>query len=90
MILMLLIAGCGFAQTAEEVALKLESTLRSYETFQADFEQFYYSSTITTPLHEKGKVYFKKPTLIWAIKRAHFLSPKSSAAKSCLFQSIRK
>jgi len=68
-ILALLIAGCGFAQTAEEVALKLESALRSYETFQADFEQFYYSSTITTPLHEKGKVFFKKPTLMrWEYK----------------------
>lgn len=68
-ILVLLIAGCGFAQTAEEVALRLENTLRSYETFQADFEQFYYSSTITTPLHEKGKVFFKKPTLMrWEYK----------------------
>jgi outer membrane lipoprotein carrier protein len=68
-ILFLLIGVWVFAQTAEEVALKLESTLRSYETFQADFEQFYYSSTITTPLHEKGKVYFKKPTLMrWEYK----------------------
>ena len=68
-ILVLLIAGWGFAQTAEEVALKLENTLRSHETFQADFEQFYYSSTITTPLHEKGKVYFKKPNLMrWEYK----------------------
>jgi outer membrane lipoprotein carrier protein len=69
LILLLLIVGCGFAQTAEEVALKLENTLRSYQTFQADFEQFYYSSTITTPLHEKGKIYFKKPTLMrWEYK----------------------
>lgn len=65
----MLIIGCGFAQTAEEVALKLESTLRSYETFQADFEQFYYSATITTPLHEKGRVFFKKPNLMrWEYK----------------------
>jgi len=68
-ILVLVIAGYSFAQTAEDVALQLESTLRSYETFQADFEQFYYSSTITTPLHEKGKVFFKKPTLMrWEYK----------------------
>jgi outer membrane lipoprotein carrier protein len=68
-ILVLLIAVCGFAQTAEDVARRLESTLRSYETFQADFEQFYYSSTITTPLHEKGKMFFKKPTLMrWEYK----------------------
>lgn len=68
-ILVLLIAGWGFAQTAEDVALKLENTLRSYDTFQADFEQFYYSSTITTPLHEKGKIYFKKPThMRWEYK----------------------
>jgi len=69
LIWLLLIGGCALAQTAEEVALQLESTLRSYETFQADFEQFYYSSTITTPLHEKGKVFFKKPALMkWEYK----------------------
>lgn len=68
-ILLLLVSGLGLAQTAEEVALRLENTLRSYESFQADFEQFYYSSTITTPLHEKGKMFFKKPTLMrWEYK----------------------
>jgi outer membrane lipoprotein carrier protein len=54
----------SFAQTAEEVALRVENTLRSYRSFQADFEQLYYSATVSTPLHEKGKLYFKKPYLM--------------------------
>jgi outer membrane lipoprotein-sorting protein len=54
----------SFAQTAQEVALRVENALRSYRSFQANFEQFYYSATISTPLHEKGKLYFKKPNLM--------------------------
>jgi chaperone LolA len=54
----------SFAQTAQEVALRVEDTLRSYQSFQANFEQLYYSATVSTPLHEKGKLYFKKPNLM--------------------------
>lgn len=53
-----------FAQTAEDIARRVENTLRSYQSFQANFEQFYYSTTVSTPLHEKGKVYYKKPNLM--------------------------
>ena len=61
---MILFCTAIFAQTAEEIALKTENTLRSYRTFQGDFKQFYYSTTIATPLEEEGKVYFQKPDLM--------------------------
>jgi len=62
--LLMLLCTITYAQTAEEIALKTENTLRSYSTFQADFKQYYYSTTITTPLEEEGKVYFQKPDLM--------------------------
>lgn len=61
---LLVFTALGFAQTAEDVALRVENTLRSYQSFLANFEQSYYSTSISTPLHEKGKVYFKKPNLM--------------------------
>ena len=61
---LLTLLALSFAQTAQEVALRVENALRSYRSFQANFEQFYYSATISTPLHEKGKLYFKKPSLM--------------------------
>jgi outer membrane lipoprotein carrier protein len=54
----------GLAQSAEDIALRVENTLRSYQSFQANFEQLYYSTTVSTPLRERGKVYFKKPDLM--------------------------
>ena len=57
-------AALSLAQTAEDVALRVENTLRSYQSFQADFEQLYFSATVSIPLHEKGKLYFKKPNLM--------------------------
>ena len=53
-----------FPQTAEEVAKKTEERLRSYRSFQARFEQTYFSSTVSTPLKEKGNFYFKRPDLM--------------------------
>jgi chaperone LolA len=65
----LLLAVLSSAQTAKEAATQVENTLRSYQSLQADFEQFYYSATVSTPLHEKGKLYFKKPNLMkWEYK----------------------
>jgi len=59
-----MLSGLSFAQTAEEVALRVENTLRSYRSLQANFEQLYYSATVSKPLHEKGRLYFKKPDLM--------------------------
>lgn len=52
------------AQSAEDMALKVEASLRSFQSLQADFEHIYYSASVSTPLKEKGKFYFKKPGLI--------------------------
>ncbi len=60
----LTLVALSFAQTAQEVALRIENTLRSFQSFQANFEQLYYSATVSKPLHEKGKLYFKKPNLM--------------------------
>jgi outer membrane lipoprotein carrier protein len=53
-----------FSQTAEEVAVHLEKSLQSIHTMEAKFEHIYYSAVVTTPLKEKGKVYFQKPDLM--------------------------
>ncbi len=69
-ILLLIVAAVGFAQTAEEVAHKTEAQLRSYQTLQAEFEHFYYSSTVANPLRETGTCYFQKPGLMkWHYKK---------------------
>lgn len=49
------------AQTAEEVALNLEKSLSSMQTLEARFEDHFYSAVVSTPLKEKGRLYFKKP-----------------------------
>jgi len=54
----------SFGQIPEDVILRVENRLRSCETFQAEFEQYYYSSTVSVPLHEKGRLFFKKPGMM--------------------------
>lgn len=69
-VLLLIVAAVGFAQTAEEVAYKTEAQLRSYQTLQAEFVHIYYSSTVATPLRETGTCYFQKPGLMkWHYKK---------------------
>jgi len=59
----------SFSQTAEDIALKVETRLRSLRSMQANFEHHYFSSSISTPLKEKGKFYYKKPDLMkWEYK----------------------
>ncbi len=71
-IFLLFVASIGFAQTAEDVAQKTEIQLRSYQTLQAEFEHFYYSSTVATPLREFGICYFQKPGLM----KWHYRKPE--------------
>lgn len=52
------------AQTAEDVASQVEKTLKSMQTLEARFEHDFYSAVVSTPLKEKGKLYFKKPDLM--------------------------
>lgn len=51
-------------QTVEETAARLERALQSLKTLQADFDQYYRSVTVSTPLHEKGRFFFQKPDLM--------------------------
>ena len=51
----------SFAQTAEDFVSRLENTLYSTQTLQANFEHHFYSAVVSTPLEEKGKLYFQKP-----------------------------
>jgi outer membrane lipoprotein carrier protein len=43
------------------VASQLEKALYSTHTFEARFEHNFYSAVVSTPLKEKGKLYFRKP-----------------------------
>ena len=55
--------------TVEDTAFKVERKLRSVQSIQSNFNQIYYSSSVSTPLIEKGKFYFKKPDLMkWEYK----------------------
>ncbi len=59
----------GVVSTPQEAALNLEKRLYSLRSLEADFEQFYYSASISTPLQEKGKLFFQKPdSMRWEYK----------------------
>lgn len=67
--LILLLPLLLFTDTPEDIASKAETKIRSLRSIQAEFEQIYYSSTVSTPLREKGRFYFKKPDLMkWEYK----------------------
>ncbi len=71
-LLLIVTAAVAFAQTAEDVAQKTETHLRSYRTLQANFVHLYYSSTVATPLRETGTCYFQKPGLM----KWHYQKPE--------------
>lgn len=48
-------------QSAEDIARNLESRMGELHSLQADFQQTLFSSTISTPLQEKGTLYIRKP-----------------------------
>jgi outer membrane lipoprotein carrier protein len=48
-------------QTPQATIARLEKMLQTLNSFQADFEQAQYSTSISTPLKQKGKLFFKKP-----------------------------
>lgn len=51
----------SFSATVDDVVLNVEKRLQSLRSLQANFSQVYYSSSVSTPLNEKGKFYFQKP-----------------------------
>jgi len=57
----------GFSQNAADITRQTEQKLRSLASFQAEFKQVYYSSSVSTPLTEYGTVFYKQPGLMkWA------------------------
>ncbi|MFC2169145.1 outer membrane lipoprotein carrier protein LolA [Acidobacteriota bacterium] len=60
----LIFALIGLSQTPEEIASRTEAKFRSIQSIQSTFEQIYYSSSVSTPLREKGKFYFQTPDLM--------------------------
>ncbi len=49
-------------QDAErDILARTEQTLAGLDSFQADFEQSYFSMTVSTPLREKGRLFYQKP-----------------------------
>ena len=73
----------SYSFTPQEVALQAEKKLLSIQSLQAHFEQTYYSSSISTPLKEKGDLYFKKPNWMkWEYKDPE---PKIYLLKEDLF-----
>jgi outer membrane lipoprotein carrier protein len=59
--LILFLSLFSFAQNANDVASQLENTLYTTQTLEAKFEHLFYSAVVSTPLKEKGKLFFQKP-----------------------------
>jgi len=51
-------------QTPRTTIARLEKMLQSLDSFQTDFEQTQFSTSLSTPLKQKGKLYFKKPDMM--------------------------
>lgn len=49
------------AVTADQAVDNLQQALKAITTFQARFEQLYYSMSISEPLREKGDLFLQKP-----------------------------
>ncbi|MHB8053756.1 MAG: LolA family protein [Candidatus Aminicenantales bacterium] len=57
--------GASARQNPErDILVRTESTLAGLSSLQADFEQAYFSATVSTPLREKGRLYYRKPGLM--------------------------
>jgi outer membrane lipoprotein-sorting protein len=44
-----------------DILARTEQTLAGFASFQADFEQTYFSMTVSNPLREKGRLFYQKP-----------------------------
>lgn len=54
-------ASAAPAVTADQAVANLQQALKAITTFQARFEQLYYSMSISEPLREKGDLFLQKP-----------------------------
>jgi len=56
-------------ESPQAIIAKVQGTLASLASFQAEFEQTSYSTSVSTPFKEKGRLFFKKPDLMrWEYK----------------------
>jgi outer membrane lipoprotein carrier protein len=55
------LAAVAFPVTPEEAVANMERALKAVNTLRANFEQFHYSMSVSTPLREKGEFFFEKP-----------------------------
>jgi outer membrane lipoprotein-sorting protein len=54
--------GASAPQNRErDILVRMENTLAALSSFQADFEQNYFSVTVSAPLREKGRLFYQKP-----------------------------
>lgn len=66
---MLLLTVLCFPQNVDQAVSKAEFSLRSLKTLKADFEQIYYSGSISMPIKKKGQIWFQKPDMMkWEYK----------------------
>jgi len=69
LIFMPLLTVLCFPQNVDQAVSKAEFSLRSLKTLKADFEQIYYSGSISMPIKKKGQIWFQKPDLMkWEYK----------------------
>jgi outer membrane lipoprotein carrier protein len=60
----LLASAFAFPQTAEEIVLDTEKSIRALSSLQATFDHIYYSANISTPLRERGRFHYQRPDLM--------------------------
>lgn len=51
----------GAVQTADQVAARLEARMGSLRSLQADFQQTLFTSNVSTPLQEQGRLFVRNP-----------------------------
>jgi len=62
---LILAGGTLFGQVhPRDILVRAEKALAALNSFQADFEQAFFSSTVSTPLKEKGRLFFQKTGLM--------------------------
>lgn len=73
----------GATSKAKAAVARLEKTLASLTTFQADFDQTSYLASMVRPLREKGRLIVQKPDMMrWDYEGAE---PKTYVYKAGLF-----
>lgn len=73
LLLFLFFISTGYSFSPRDIARKIENRLFSLQSLQADFEQAYYPAYASTPLRERGRLYFQKPDRM----RWEYLEPEA-------------